>query len=514
MEKKEVYYPSDVGPEYLTAIPGEYPFLRGIHPRMYLEKLWTMRLFAGFGTAEETNKRFKMLLAGGQTGLSTAFDMPTLLGLDSSNPRARGAVGTGGVAIDTIADMERLFGGINQSKVSTSMTINGPASVVLAMYFELARKRGAPLRSLRGTTQSDILKEFHAQKEYIVPPDASMKLLVDQIEYCARYAPKWNPISVSGYHIREAGSSAAQELFLTIGDGYATAKACALRGMNVDTFLPVFSFFFDFHNDWILEIAKIRAARVLWARIAKEKLGARNRRSWWMRVHVQTAGMTLTREQPLNNIARVAIQALGAVLAGCQSLHTNSYDEQLQLPSKEAVKIALRTQQIIAHETGITNVVDALGGSYALEALTRQLEEEAWEYLRQIDEMGGMLEAVKRGWPKREIRQSALLLQKRFEDKKDLVVGQNVFNDESAPPATFRVSPDLQEKQIAFLEETKKRRDAEAVSRALAKVEQYARKGKNCMPAICAAVRAYATIEEVCDVLRSVYGIYHEDIEV
>lgn len=508
-ELKKFDYERDLGNA------GEYPFTRGIHETMYSGgRFWTMRLFTGFDTAERTNERFHMLLREGETGLSTAFDMPTLLGWDSDNPRARLDVGLGGVAVDTLLDVEQIFKGIDLSQASTSMTINGPAIVLLSMYFELAKKQGVNLSQLRGTIQNDPLKEFFAQKEWIVPPRASVKLLVDTIEYCANHAQSWYPISISGYHIREAGASDVQELAFTLADGIAYVEACIERGMSVDIFAPRFSFFFDFANDWLREIAKIRAARRIWARVMRERFGAKNPRSWMMRTHIQTAGMTLTKEQPENNIARVALQALGAVLAGTQSLHTNSYDEQISLPSEKAAKIALRTQQIIAHETGVTNFIDPLGGSYVIESLTNEMEEAALEYIRIIEDMGGMVSAVVARYPHSEIEKSAHKFEKDYDGGKVVVVGKNKFaeNEESKPE--FRPDPEALEIQLAALELVKSKRDQNKVQGALSRLAKAARNGENCMEYVMRAVSLYATEQEICDVFRSVYGIYHEPVNL
>lgn len=507
-DKGKILYTPELG------YPGEYPFTRGIHKTMYTERLWTMRMFTGFDTAEATNERFKILLQAGQTGLSTAFDMPTLRGYDSDDPIAEGNIGLGGVAVDTLDDLEHLFKDIDLAKVSTSMTISGPAIVLLAMYFELAKKHGVNLASLRGTIQADPLKEFIAQKEYIVPPRASLKLLVDMIEYCAQYVPQWYPVSISGYHIREAGSTDVQEVAFTLADGIAFVEACLERGMNVDSFAPRLSFFFDFCNDWLREIAKLRAARRMWARIMRERFNPQNTRSLMLRMHVQTAGMTLTREQPENNIARVAMQALGAVLAGCQSLHTNSYDEEISLPSEKAAKIALRTQQIIAYETGITNFVDPLGGSYALEALTSEIEEEAFEYIKQIDAMGGMVAAVEQWFPQSEKEKASVEFQKKYDKGKIIVVGQNKFEEGEVPSPEFTPDKDVEEKQLVNLARVKNSRHSQKVKDALERLREAAERDENCMSYVMIAVAEYATEQEICDVFRDVYGIYHEPVSI
>lgn len=512
-ERKDLYGSEDISSDAQEAIPGVFPFRRGIYSTMHTSAghLWTMRQFAGFDTAEETNKRFQELLAIGQTGLSIAFDMPTLLGLDSSSPESLGEVGKGGVAVDTLDDMERLFIGIDPREVSTSMTINAPAIVLLAMYYELARKRAIPLTEIRGTIQNDPLKEFIAQNEWIVPPSPSVKLLTDIVEYSAEHAPQFNPVSISGYHIREAGSDAVQEVAFTLADGIAYVDACLERGMDIDAFAPRLSFFFDFCNDFIEEIAKIRAARVLWARIIKDRYGSNNLKSQFFRVHIQTSGHSLTREQPSNNIIRTALQALGAVLAGCQSLHTNSYDEQLSLPSREAVTIALRTQQIIAYETGVTQFVDPLGGSYAVESVTEEIIKEAQKYITHINEMGGMIAAVEAGWPQAQIMETAATYQRAVEKKDIVVIGQNMFADEAVGDFSFAYNVDAEQKQIGRLENVKARRNGAKVKQALGRIKRDAQAGRNCMPAVCKAVSEYATVEEICKALQDVYGVYREE---
>ena len=503
-----------------TEKPGEYPFTGGIHPKMYDVKnggrLWTMRQFAGFGTARQTNRRFKKLLAHGQTGLSTAFDMPTLLGFDSDNPIAEADVGMGGVAVDTIKDVQNLYSGIDlRPPLSTSMTINGPAIVLLAMYFEVCRKRGYNLAEIRGTIQNDPLKEFIAQKEWIVPPKPSIKLLVDTIEYCVKYAPKWNPISISGYHIREAGASPTQEIAFTLADEISYIEACLERGMAIDDFAPKLSFFydfyFDFEDDFWKEVAKLRAARRLRARIMRERFKARNPDSWKLRTHVQTAGRTLTEEEPLNNIIRTALQAFGSVLGGCQSLHTNSYDEQISLPSEEAAKVALRTQQIIAYETGITKYPDFLAGSYELENLTDKLEAESWKLIQNIDTMGGMVSAVERGWPQAQIEEYEFSYRKKVESVEIKIVGQNFLFDEPAPDPKFSVSERAQDDQIKFLKKVKKNRSRRNVEKSLNHLKRTLEEDKNVMPEVCEAVKALATLEEICNIFKDFYGIYSEE---
>jgi methylmalonyl-CoA mutase N-terminal domain/subunit len=492
-------------------LPGEYPFTRGIHATMYRGRLWTMRMFAGFGTAEDTNARFHYLLSQGQTGLSVAFDMPTLMGYDSDHPRALGEVGREGVAVDTVEDMDILFRGIPLDQVTTSMTINAPANVLLAMYVAVAADRGIDPRALGGTIQNDILKEFIAQKEWIVPPRPSMKLVQDVLVYCTRELPRWNTISISGYHIREAGATAVQELAFTLADGIAYVQAGIDAGLDVDAFAPRLSFFFDVHNDFFEEVAKLRAARRMWARIMRERFGARAPRSWMLRTHAQTAGVSLTAQQPLNNIVRTALQALAAVLGGVQSLHTNSMDETYALPTEEAVTVALRTQQIIAHETGVANTVDPLGGSYFVEALTDRLEEEAWAYIRRIDEMGGMLAAIERGYPMREIAEASYRYQQQLERREKIVVGVNAFADaEPTPIPLHKVDPEVERRQVERLRRVRATRDAGAVHRALEDLRRAAEEGGNTMPPLVEAVRARASLGEICDVFRRVYGEYRE----
>lgn len=515
-----------VGRELKTGMPGkmektgEYPYTLGIHSNMFDTRnggrLWTMRQFAGCGTPLQTNKRFKYLEKKGATGRSVAFDMPTLLGFDSDNPLSDADIGMGGVAVDTIKDMAKIFSGIDLGPPSsTSMTINGPAIVLLAMYFELCRKRGYSLAEIRGTIQNDPLKEFIAQKEWIVPPAPSIKLLVDTIEYSLKHAPKWNPISISGYHIREAGASPAQEIAFTLADEIAYAEACLLRGLAVDDFAPRFSFFFDFYfdfdDDFVKEIAKLCVARKLRARIMRERFGAQNPNSWKLRTHIQTAGRTLTEEEPLNNIVRTALQAFGAALGGCQSLHTNSYDEQLSLPSEGAVKVALRTQQIIAYETGIAKYPDLLAGSRVFENLIEELETESRKIIETIDGMGGMMAAVERGWPQAQIEEYELGYRKKVEAGEIKIVGQNFLFDEPAPDPTFSVSEKTQDAQIKFLKEIKKKRSQNKVRRTLANLQRAVEENRNVMPEVCEAVKALTTIEEICSVFKNFYGIYSEE---
>ncbi len=491
--------------------PGEYPFTRGAYPSMYRGKLWTMRQFAGFGTAEDTNERFKFLLAQGQTGLSTAFDMPTLMGYDADHPRALGEVGREGVAVSSLADMELLFADIPLERVTTSMTVNCSASILLAMYFAVAQRRGVPLNKLGGTIQNDMLKEFIAQKEWISPPTPSVRVIVDMIDFCAREAPRWHAVSISGYHIREAGSTAAQELAFTLADGIGYVQAAIDRGLDIDSFAPRLSFFFNLHSDFFEEIAKLRAARRMWAVIMRERFGAKNPRSWLLRTHTQTAGCSLTAQQPLNNIVRVAIQALAGVLGGTQSLHTNSMDETLALPSEQAVLVALRTQQIIAEETGVTNIVDPLGGSYAIEALTDRLEKEAFAYIDRIDELGGIIRAIELGYPQKEIAEAAYRYQQQLDRGEKVMVGVNKYQLEEQPPLELlRISPELERKQAQRVRERKQARNAAAVRTVLAAVKRAADDGANLMPPIIEAVKQECTVGEISDVFRDVFGVYRD----
>ena len=520
MQIKRVYTPEDIQEmDYMRDLgfPGEYPFTRGLHATMYRGRIWTMRMFAGYGTAEDTNKRFKYLLSEGETGLSTAFDYPTIMGYDSDHPMARGEVGVCGVAVSSLKDMEILFDGIALDKVTTSMTINGPASTLLAMYVAVGDKQGVPREKLGGTTQNDNLKEFFAQKLCIFPPKPSLKLSTDVIEYCARHLPKWNPISISGYHIREAGATALQELAFTLYDGIAYVESTLERGLKVDDFAPRLSFFFASHNDFFEEIAKFRAARRLWAKIMKERFHAKNPRSMWMRMHVQTSGCTLTAQQPLNNIVRTTIQALAAVLGGTQSLHTNSFDEALCLPTEEAVRVALRTQQIIAYESGVADTVDPLAGSYYIEALTNEMEEKAMEYIQKIDDMGGAIAAIEKGFFQKEIANSAYRYQREIDEKKRIIVGVNEYTikgEEEYPLKILRVDPKVEEEQIARLQKVKRERDNRKVKEVLEKLHYAAEKDENLMPTIIEAVKAYATLGEITEVLRKVYGEYKELIVI
>ena len=504
---------SDSLAEYLKNInlPGQYPFTRGIHATGYRGKLWTMRMFAGFGTAEETNARFKYLLEQGQTGLSIAFDLPTLYGYDTDAPEARGEFGKCGVAVSSLRDMEILLDGLPLDQITTSMTINSPAAVIWAMYIAVADKRGLPRHKLGGTIQNDILKEYIAQKEFVFPPEPSMRLVIDTFEFGVKELPRWNVISISGYHIREAGSTAVQELAFTLADGIEYVKWGVDRGLDVDEFGPQLSFFFNAHNDFFEEIAKYRAARRMWARIMRHKFGAQNPRSWLLRFHTQTAGVSLTAQQPENNVVRVAVQALAAVLGGTQSLHTNSMDEALALPSEEAVRVALRTQQIIAEESGVANTVDPLGGSYFVEQLTDQMEAEAWDYLRQIEELGGVLPAIEIGFFQQEIADAAHRYQQEIDAKERLIVGVNAYNaGEPLEIPILEMNPGGYEVQCARLEAVRANRDQEAVARALAELRTVAQGTGNLMPGIIKAVKAYATLQEIMDVFRQVFGEYRE----
>jgi methylmalonyl-CoA mutase N-terminal domain/subunit len=513
VENEPLYTPDTVEIDYDRDLgfPGAYPFTRGVYPSMYRGRLWTMRQFAGFGTAEETNERFRYLLEHGQTGLSTAFDMPTLMGYDSDHPRSLGEVGREGVAIDSLADMERLFEGIPLEAVSTSMTINSPAAMLLAFYACVGEEQGVPLERLRGTVQTDILKEYIAQKEWIFPPEPSMRLVVDMIEWCARAMPLMHPVSISGYHIREAGSTAAQELAFTLADGFAYVDACVERGLDVDDFAPRLSFFFNAHLDFFEEIAKYRAARRIWARELRERYGARNPRSWLMRFHTQTAGVSLTAQQPEVNLIRTAIEALAAVLGGTQSLHTNSFDEALALPTEHAVRLALRTQQVIAHETGVVNTIDPLGGSYYLEHLTDELERQAYEYFDRIAKLGGVVAAIKDNFFQREIAEASFRYQSEVEAEQRIVVGVNRYQlDEEQPLEILRIDPALERKQVERVKALRARRDAAPVESALAELKRAAAGETNLMEPILAAARAYATMGEMCDALREVWGVWRE----
>ena len=518
IELERLYTPLDTeGSDYTEQIgfPGDYPFTRGIQPTMYRGRLWTMRQYAGFGSAEDTNKRYKYLLEQGQTGLSVAFDLPTQMGYDSTHPLAAAEVGKVGVAIDSLEDMERLFDGIPLDKVSTSMTINSTASILLAMYMTVAEKQGVNPSGLEGTIQNDVLKEYIARGTYIYPPGASMRIITDIFAFCNQRLPKWNMISISGYHMREAGSTAVQEVAFTLADGIAYVQAAIDAGLDVDKFAARLSFFFNVHNHFLEEVAKFRAARRLWARIMKERFEAKKERSMMLRFHTQTAGCSLTAQQPENNVIRVTIQALAAVLGGTQSLHTNSMDEALALPSDKAVRIALRTQQVIAHESGVTGSIDPLGGSYLIERLTDTIEEQSQAYIEKIDRMGGMVRAIEEGYPQREIHNSAYDYQLDVEREEEIVVGVNRFQiEESVPENLLRVDPEVGEKQRERIEALKKRRDNASVEDALATLEKAARGEANVMPPILEAVRSYATLGEISDCLRKVFGEYTAKTEV
>jgi methylmalonyl-CoA mutase N-terminal domain/subunit len=505
-----LYTADDLPDEQAIGFPGEFPFTRGVYPSMYRGRLWTMRQFAGFGTAEETNERFRYLLDHGQTGLSTAFDMPSLMGHDSDHVRSEGEVGREGVAIDTLDDMETLFGGIDMGAVSTSMTINAPAAIMLAYYVVAAERKGVPPEQLAGTIQTDILKEYIAQKEWCFPVDPAMRLVTDMVEFCARRMPRWHPVSISGYHIREAGSTAQQELAFTLKDGFTYVEEAVERGLDVDEFAPRLSFFFNAHVDFFEEIAKFRAARRIWARELRDTYGAKDPRSMLMRTHAQTAGVSLTAQQPLNNIVRTATEALSAVLGGTQSLHTNSYDEALALPTEDAVRIALRTQQVIAHETGVTNTIDPLGGSYFVEALTDRMEAAAYEYFRKIDELGGMVEAIKQNYPQREIADASFQYQREVDEGKRVIVGVNRYRSEDAPLPLLRIDPALERKQIDRLESVRGRRRGEDVEEALQRLKEAASTDENLMDALLDCARVHASEGEIVESLQTVFGTYTE----
>jgi methylmalonyl-CoA mutase N-terminal domain/subunit len=512
-----LYTPDEISQmDYLKDIgfPGEYPYTRGIHTNGYRGKVWTMRQFAGFGSPEDTNKRFKYLLEHGQTGLSVAFDLPTLMGWDSDSPVSQGEVGICGVAISSLEDMETLFNGIPLDQVSTSMTINSPAAMIFAFYLAVARKQGVSFDKLRGTLQNDILKEYIAQKEFIYPPRPSMRIITDMIEYCTNEVPQWNPVSVSGYHIREAGSTAVQELAYTLADGFAYIEACLERGMDIDSFAPRLSFFFNSHLDFFEEIAKYRAARRIYAKRMKEKYGAKNPRSWWLRFHTQTAGCTLTAQQPENNIIRTAFQALAAVMGGTQSLHTNSMDETLALPSEKAVKIALRTQQLLAYETGVINTVDPLGGSYFIESLTNKMEEEANKIFNEIDYIGGVIPAIEAGYFQKEIADSAYRYQKELERKEKIIVGVNEFveDDEKVTIPILQISPEVEKMQYEKLARLKAARNLELAEKSMAMISDAAVSGKNIMPVLIEAAENYVTLGEMVEVLKQHFGTYEEAV--
>ncbi|TMA66873.1 MAG: methylmalonyl-CoA mutase [Deltaproteobacteria bacterium] len=512
MELEPLYTAEDapLDPERI-GVPGEFPYTRGVYPSMYRGRLWTMRQFAGFGTAEDTNERFRFLLAQGQTGLSTAFDMPTLMGYDADHPRARGEVGREGVAVSSLVDVRALFKDIRLDRVTTSMTVNCTASALLAMYLVVAEEQGTPWTALGGTIQNDMLKEFIAQKEWICPPEPSLRIVVDMIEFCARAVPRWHAVSISGYHIREAGSTAVQELAFTLADGLTYVEAARARGMAVDDFASRLSFFFNLHNDFLEEVAKLRAARRLWASLMRERFGARDPRSLRLRTHAQTAGCSLTAQQPLNNIVRVAVQALAGVLGGVQSLHTNSLDETLALPSEQAAMVALRTQQILAEESGVTNTIDPLGGSWAVEALTDRIEREARAYIEHIDGLGGMVRAIELGYPQKEIAEAAYIYQQQVDRGEKAVVGVNRYQvPEERPLELLRVPLEVEERQAERVRRVKRERNGAQAREALGRVRAAAESGENLMPPVIAAVKALCTVGEIADVYRDVFGVYRD----
>lgn len=511
---QEVYTPLDIREfDYASKLgfPGKYPYTRGVQASMYRGRLWTMRMFAGLGSAEETNKRFRYLVSQGQTGLSTAFDMPTLMGFDTGDERALGECGTCGVAIDTLRDMEVLFDRLPLDELTTSMTINPPAPVLWAMYIAMAEKKGIPRVNLGGTIQNDMLKEFIAQKTFMCPPEPSMRLIVDTVEFGTREVPRWNTISISGYHIREAGSSAVQELAFTLADGIAYVEAALERGLDVDAFAPRLSFFFNAHIDFFEEIAKYRAARRMWAEIMQTRFKAKSERSLWLRFHTQTAGCSLTAQQPFNNVVRTAVEALSAILGGTQSLHTNSFDEVLAIPTEEAATIALRTQQILAEETGVVNTIDPLGGSYLVESLTDEMEEAAYEYIRKIDDMGGMLKAIERNYPQMEIADAAYKFQRELDEKERIMVGVNKHvTKDDLPVDIYHVDEALEERQIARTQDVKNSRDQKKVEESLERLGEACVNNENVMPYLIDAASAYATLQEMCDVFRDVFGVYRD----
>ena len=505
LDIKDLDYSNDIG------FPGQYPFTRGVQPSMYRGRLWTMRMFAGLGSARDTNSRFHLLVNEGQTGLSTAFDMPTLMGYDTDSPKSRGECGRCGVAIDTLKDMEILFEGLSIDRITTSMTINPPASVLWAMYIAMAEKRGISRGIIGGTIQNDMLKEFIAQKTFMCPPRPSMRLITDTIEFGTKEVPRWNPVSISGYHIREAGSTAVQELAFTLADGIAYVEAALERGLDVDSFAQRLSFFFNSHLDFFEEIAKFRAARRMWARIMKERFKAKDPRSMWLRFHTQTAGCSLTAQQPYNNVIRTTLEALAAVLGGTQSLHTNSLDEVLALPTEEAATIALRTQQIIAEESGVANTIDPLGGSFYIERLTKDMEEEAFEYIRKIDEMGGMVAAIEKNYPQMEIADAAYKYQKQIDSSEKTVVGVNKYiTEEELPVEILQIVAELEKKQIEWTNQIKNTRDNKKVRDLLEELGEAAQRDDNLMYPIIDAVKEYATEQEICDVFRDVFGVYRD----
>ena len=492
-------------------LPGEYPYTRGVYPSMYRGKFWTMRQFAGFGSPEDTNQRFKFLLAEGQTGLSTAFDMPVLMGYDADHARALGEVGREGVSVSTLEDMERLFADIPLDKVTTSMTVNCTASIILAMYFAMAQKRGIPLEKVGGTIQNDMLKEFIAQKEWICPPEPAVRIVTDMIEFCAKDAPRWHAVSISGYHIREAGSTAVQELAFTLADGIGYVQAAVDRGLNVDDFAPRLSFFFNLHNDFLEEIAKLRAARRIWAKVMKERFGAKNPKSLLLRTHAQTSGASLTAQQPFNNVVRVAVQALAGVLGGVQSLHTNSMDETLALPTEQAVMVALRTQQVIAEESGVTNTIDPFGGSWAMEALTDKMEKDAFAYINRIDELGGIVRAIDIGYPQKEIADAAYRYQQQLDAGEKVIVGVNKYAvPEERPIDILKIDHAVEGNQVERVRKTKRTRDAGAVREHLGRVHAACRNGSNLMPVLIEAVKVHCTLGEISDIYREVFGVYRD----
>lgn len=509
-----LYTPSEVRQvDYMDRLgfPGEYPYTRGVQTSMYRGRPWTMRMFAGLGSAEETNERFHYLVRHGQTGLSTAFDMPTLMGYDTDDPKARGECGKCGVAVDTMKDMEVLFDGLALGQLTTSMTINPPAPVMWAMYIAMAEKKGIPRTALGGTIQNDMLKEFIAQKTFMCPPEPSMRLIVDTMEFGTEAVPRWNTISISGYHIREAGATAVQELAFTLADGIAYVEAALERGLDVDAFAPRLSFFFNAHIDFFEEVAKYRAARRMWARIMKERFRAKSERSLWLRFHTQTAGCSLTAQQPFNNVVRTAIEALAAIFGGTQSLHTNSFDEVLAIPTEEAATVALRTQQILAHETGVTHTIDPLGGAYFLEALTEEMESEAFAYIRKIDEMGGMLKAIEKDYPQMEIAEAAYAFQKELDVGGRVMVGVNKYVvEEDIPVDIYHADDGLEERQIARTDRVKNDRDNRRVEAGLRRLREACEAGTNVMPRLIECAAAYVTLQEMCDVFRDVFGVYRD----
>ena len=513
-EIRPLYTPSEVGEmDYLRDVgfPGQFPFTRGVQASMHRGRLWTMRMFSGFGSAEDTNRRYKYLFSQGQTGLSVAFHYPTLMGYDSDSPRARGEVGQCGVAIDSLKDMEILFEGIPLEKVTTSMTINPPAAVLLAMYIAVAEKQGVSKEQIGGTIQNDMLKEFIAQKTFMLPPRPSMRIIVDTVEFCTREVPHWNTVSISGYHIREAGSTAIQELAFTLADGIGYVQACRERGLAVDDFAPRLSFFFNSHIDFFEEIAKFRAARRLWAKIMKDRFQAKNPRSWMLRFHTQTAGCSLTAQQPNNNIVRTTLEALAAVLGGTQSLHTNSLDEVYAVPTEKAATTALRTQQIIAEESGVANTIDPLAGSYFIEALTNRLEEGAMKYIAKIDHLGGIIRAIELGYPQQEIADAAYAYQKQLERREKIVVGVNKYQmPETQPIEYLKIDPEVEQRQVARLQEVRRSRNSQRVQACLADLRKAAQGSENVMPFILSAVKEYSTLQEICDVFRDTFGVYRD----